>query len=136
MGPTPVKPAEVKKSLEKTLFEKIGGKPAVGAAVDIFYQKVMADPQLKPFFNGTDMSQQKNKQKAFLTYAFGGAPNYSGKNLREAHKRLVEKGMNSTHFDAVMGHLGNTLKELNVPNDLIQEAAQIAMSTRDDILNR
>jgi hemoglobin len=81
------------------------------------------------------MARQRNKQKSFLTYAFGGAQNYSGKNMREAHKRLVEKGMNSLHFDAVMGHLGNTLKELNVPNDLIQEAARIAMSTKNDVLN-
>jgi len=35
-----------------------------------------------------------------------------------------------------MGHLGNTLRELNVPNDLIQEAAQIAMSARNDVLNQ
>lgn len=56
--------------------------------------------------------------------------------MREAHKRLVEKGMNESHYDAVMGHLGNTLKELNVPNDLIQETAQIAMSTKNDVLNR
>ena len=91
---------------------------------------------MKPFFDGVDMARQKNKQKAFLTYAFGGAPNYSGKNMREAHKRLAEKGMNASHFDAVMGHLGNTLKELNVPNDLIQEAAKIAMSTKQNLLNQ
>ena len=48
---------------------------------------------------------------------------------------LVEQGMNSTHFDAVIDHLGNTLRELKVPNDLIQEAAQIAMSTKNDVLN-
>ena len=82
------------------------------------------------------MARQRNRQKAFLTYAFGGAPNYSGKNMREAHKRLVEKGMHSSHFDAVMKHLGTTLKELNVPGDLIHEAAQIAMSTKNDVLNR
>ncbi len=82
------------------------------------------------------MARQKKKQKAFLTYAFGGAPSYSGKNLREAHQRLVEMGMNSIHFDAVIDHLENTLKELNVPNELIREAAQIAMSTRNDVLNQ
>jgi methyl-accepting chemotaxis protein len=121
---------------KKTLFEKIGGKAAVDAAVDLFYEKVIADPKLKPFFEGVDMKRQRNKQRAFLTYAFGGAPNYSGKNMRDAHKPLVDKGMNSTHFDAVMQHLGSTLKELNVPNDLIQEAAQIALSVKDDVLNR
>ncbi len=96
----------------------------------------MADPKLKPFFDGVDMNRQRNKQKAFLTYAFGGAPNYSGKNMRDAHRHLVEKGMNSTHFDAVIKHLGDTLKELNVPENLIQEAAQIARSVKDDVLNR
>ena len=104
--------------------------------MDLFYEKVIADAKLKPFFGGVDMSRQKNKQRAFLTYAFGGAPNYSGKNLRSAHQKLVEKGMNGTHFDAVMGHLGATLKELNVPDNLIREAAEIAMSTRNDVLNR
>ncbi|MCH7622995.1 MAG: group 1 truncated hemoglobin [Nitrospinae bacterium] len=114
----------------------MGGKDAVNAAVDIFYEKVIADPQLKPFFDGVDMARQRNKQKAFLTYAFGGAPIYSGKNMREAHKRLVEKGMNSFHFDAVLSHLKNTLKELSVPSELIREATQIVKSIKKDVLNR
>lgn len=82
------------------------------------------------------MSRQRAKQKAFLTYAFGGTKNYSGKNMREAHKNLVAKGMNSSHFDAVMENLGATLRELNVPPNLIQEAAEIAMSTKRDVLNQ
>lgn len=97
---------------------------------------MLIDPELKPFFVGVDMERQKKKQKAFLTYAFGGAPNYSGKNLREAHKRLLDMGMNSIHFDAVIDHLENTLKELNVADELIQEVARISMSTRNDVLNR
>jgi len=96
----------------------------------------MLDSELRPYFAGVDMARQKKKQIAFLTYAFGGAPHYSGISLRAAHKKLVEKGMNSLHFDAVIGHLGNTLKELNVPNELIQEVARIAMSTRNDVLNQ
>lgn len=121
---------------KKSLFERIGGKDDVSIAVDIFYEKVMIDPELRPFFAGVDMARQKKKQIAFLTYAFGGAPQCSGKNLRHAHTRLVEQGMNSLHFDAVLGHLENTLKELNIPDELIQEVARIAMSTRNDVLNQ
>lgn len=65
---------------------------------------------------------------------FGGA--LIGKNLCEEHKRFVEMGMKSIHFDAVIGHLENTLKELNVPNELIQEVARISMLTKNDVLNR
>jgi methyl-accepting chemotaxis protein len=121
---------------EKSLFQRIGGRDAVEAAVDIFYDKVLKDNRIKQFFVGVDMAQQRKKQKVFLTFAFGGAPNYSGKNLRKAHEKMVEQGMNDSHFDAVIENLGATLKELNVPGDLIQEAAAIALSTRKDVLNK
>lgn len=120
-----------------SLYERLGGAAAVDAAVDLFYTKVLADDRIKHFFEGVDMKRQAGHQKAFLTYAFGGSPNYSGKNMREGHKHLVEKmGLNDSHFDAVMENLGATLTELGVAPELIQEAAAIAESTRDDVLNR
>ena len=120
-----------------TLYEQIGGKPAVEAAVDLFYRKILADPSLKPFFDGVDMAKQRNHQKAFLTYAFGGLPNYPGRNMREAHKTMVqEKGMTDSHFNAVAKHLEATLQELGVPADLVAEVMAIAASTRDEVLNR
>lgn len=120
-----------------TLFEKIGGAGAVNAAVDKFYEKVPADDRVKSFFEGVDMERQAGYQKRFLTVAFGGAPRYPGKTLRSVHKRLVEeKGLNDEHFDVVLGHLGATLKELGVSQDLIEEAAAIAESTRSDVLNK
>jgi len=119
---------------EQTLFEKIGGEAAVDAAVDIFYRKVLADDTVNHFFETVDMEKQAVKQKAFLTMAFGGPNNYTGEDMRKGHAHLVEKGLNSSHFDAIMGHLGATLTELNVPGDLIAEAAAIAESTRADVL--
>ena len=123
-------------AVQRSIFERIGGRPAVDAAVEIFYKKVLADNRINRFFKTTDMNGQRRKMKTFLTFAFGGAPNYPGKNLREAHKKMVEAGLNDSHFDAVIEHLGATLEELNVPGDLIQEMARIALSTRDEVLNR
>ncbi|MGD8641342.1 MAG: group 1 truncated hemoglobin [Gammaproteobacteria bacterium] len=114
----------------------MGGEPAVDAAVDIFYRKVLADDRINQFFDGIDMDRQAAKQKAFLTFAFGGPNNYSGKDMRDGHAHLVERGLNDSHFDAVMENLGATLKELNVPDELIAEAAAIAESTRSDVLGR
>lgn len=125
-----------KKAKKQSLFQRIGGHKAVNAAVDVFYQKVLADNRIKHFFDGVDMAKQRSKQKAFLTFAFGGASNYSGQNMREAHKHLVAKGMNESHFNAVIENLGSTLKELKVPANLIKEAAAIATSVKNDVLNR
>lgn len=120
----------------QSLYDRLGGEAAVNAAVDIFYKKVLADTLLAPFFSGLDMQAQIKKQKQFLTYAFGGPNNYTGRGMRNAHKASVEKGMSDKHFDQVMKHLGDTLTELSVPPSLIAEAAAIAESVRNDVLNK
>ncbi|MCX7125142.1 MAG: group 1 truncated hemoglobin [Gammaproteobacteria bacterium] len=122
--------------MTSTLFERLGGQPAVNAAVDIFYRKVLADDRVNYFFDGVDMENQINKQKGFLTFVFGGPNNYTGKNMREGHKHLIVKGLNDTHVDIIIEHLGSTLKELGVADQDIQEVANIANSVRDDVLNR
>jgi len=120
--------------MSASLYERIGGEPAVNAAVDVFYRKVLNDPRINRFFDKTDMDQQIAKQKAFFTMAFGGPNNYTGKDMRNAHAALVKIGLDASHFDAVMEHLGATLVELNVPNNLIAEAAAIAEGARADVL--
>ena len=94
--------------MSESLYDRIGGDAAVDAAVDVFYRKVLADDRINQYFEGVDMDQQAAKQKAFLTMALGGPNNYTGKDMREGHAHLVEKGLNDTHFDAVMENLGAT----------------------------
>lgn len=121
--------------MTESLYEKIGGAAAVDAAVDIFYRKVLADDTINHFFDDTDIGAQRDKQKAFLTMAFGGPNEYDGKDLRTAHAPLVERGLNDSHFNAVAGNLKATLEELNVPVELVDEVMGIAAGTHDDVLN-
>lgn len=122
--------------MSDSLFDRIGGAAAVDAAVDIFYRKVLADSHVSHFFDDTDMDAQRSKQKAFLTMAFGGPNEYTGKDLSEAHRDLVRRGMNDSHFDAVAGHLQATLEELGVPAGETGEVMEIAGGTRDAVLCR
>ena len=124
------------KEIKLSLYNDIGGEAAVNAAVDIFYRKVLKDDRINRFFEGVDMDKQAAKQKAFLTMAFGGPHNYTGEDMRRGHAHLVAKGLNDSHFDAVMEHIGATLTELNVPANLIAQAAAIAESTRKDVLGK
>jgi hemoglobin len=119
---------------DRSLFDRLGGEPAVDAAVDIFYRKVLLDPRISHHFEDVEMDLQRVKQKAFLTFAFGGPrPAQSGPSLRAAHARLR---LTEQDFDAVMEHLGATLVELDVPAELIAEAAGIASSVKNDVLDR
>ncbi len=119
-----------------SLYEQLGGQPAVDAAVDIFYRKVLSDDRISSFFEGVDMDKQIGKQKAFLTMAFGGPHNYTGQDMRKGHAHLVARGLNDGHFDAVAENLSTTLKEMGVAQTLIDQVMAIAGSTRNDVLGR
>jgi hemoglobin len=114
------------------LFERLGGKPAV----DRFYEKVLRDDRIRHFFENVDMARQGTRQKAFLSYAFGGLPGYAGKSMTESHAHLVKRGLDDSHVDAVIENLGATLREMGVAEDLIKEVALVAESTRNDVLGR
>ena len=119
-----------------TIYEQIGGAPAVEAAVDVFYRKVLSDDRVARFFDDIDMDVQSAKQKAFLTMVCGGPNNYTGQDMRRGHAHLVKQGLNDMHFNAVAEHLGGTLKELGVPEPLIQQVLTTAESVRKDVLNK
>jgi hemoglobin len=122
--------------MAQSLYDRIGGAAAVMAAVDIFYQKVLADPVTAPYFKDLDMQALVKKQVSFMTWAFGGPDEYKGRPLREAHGDLVKKGLSDQHFDAVATHLVATLKELDVEQSLIDEAVAKIVPTRKDVLGR
>ncbi len=122
-----------KKETTMSLFDKLGGAAAVDAAVDIFYRKVLSDDRISHFFDTVDMESQHTKQKAFLTMAFGGPNSYTGKDMREAHKHMK---LTEEHFNAVAENLVGTLKELDVPEESINEVVTIALSVKDDVLNK
>lgn len=122
--------------MTQSLYERLGGEAAVDAAVDIFYRKVLSDDRINQFFDGVDMERQAAKQKAFLTMAFGGPNRYTGQDMRKGHAHLIAKGLNDTHFDAVVEDLAATLRELKVAETDIAAVAALCETTRNDILGR
>ncbi len=119
-----------------SLYERLGGPEAMQQAVDLFYRRMLSDDRVAHFFDDVDMDAQIAKQRSFLTFVTGGPNEYTGLDMREGHKHLLERGLNDEHVDIVIHHLGETLKELGVGDDDIQEIAQLANSVRDDVLNR
>jgi hemoglobin len=119
---------------QTSLFERIGGAPAVTAAAELFYRKVLADPALAGYFDDVDLDGQVAKQAAFLTMALGGPHAYTGRDLRTAHAPLA--GLTDDHVDLVVVYLAQTLTELGVAAADVAAAGAVAESVRDDILNR
>ena len=53
--------------------------------------------------------------------------------MRAAHSKFT---LTDEHFDAVVGHLAATLKELGVDDKTIGRVAEVAETTRKDVLNK
>ena len=115
-----------------SVYDSIGGEKAIDAAVDLFYEKVLADKRINHFFAKTDMNRQRNHQKRFLTQALGGPSHYTGKAMRAAHQHLHLK---EADFNAVAENLVMTLQDLSVPQNLIDQTMNIVASVKNDVLN-
>jgi hemoglobin len=119
-----------------SIYEQLGGAPAISAAVEDFYRRVLQDDELAPYFEDLDMDKQMAKQAGFLTMVTGGPNEYSGRDMRAAHAHLVARGINDRHVDLVIKHLGDTLSGLGVAPELVQQVAAVAESVRNDVLSR
>ena len=52
---------------EATLYERLGGEPAVGAVVNEFHDRVLADDRVAGFFDDVDLAEQRSHQTKFLS---------------------------------------------------------------------
>jgi hemoglobin len=114
-----------------SLYERLGQEVGIRTAVDDFYRRVVADPELAPFFEGIDLPQLRRHQTALLVQVTGGPVDYSGRELAQAHAGL---DITPADFDRVVGHLVATLTDLGVAAEDIGEVGAALTAHRDDIV--
>ena len=122
--------------MTQSLYERIGGEAAVDEAVELLYRKLSDDGHIGAFFDGMERDRIIRKQKAFLTYAFGGPGDDAGQSLREAQQQSVQRGLDEGHLNLVLHSLTDTLREMGVPEELAREAAVLAEEARGDARER
>jgi hemoglobin len=112
-------------------YERIGGASSVKAAVELFYDKVLADPELAGYFSNVDMVGQRRHLALMLTVVLGGPNEYSGRGLAEAHQPM---DIPLEHYVKVGEHLTATLVELGVPADIIGDVQGVLAQVQDQVV--
>ena len=114
-----------------TLYEALGAESGIRAAVDEFYRRVTADPDLEAFFAGVDMRSLRRHQTNMLITATGGPTAYDGRDMSSAHH-----GLNITDgaFDKVVGHLGDTLTARGATDEAIGAVVAALSPLRQSIV--
>jgi len=118
------------------MYEAIGGRNKLNAAVRIFYRKVMADPNLQPFFAKTDMNGLRAKQVMFLSMLLGNTESFGRPDIRAAHTASRHEGLTDAHVDAFFGHFRSTLEDIGVQPEIVEQIMHELESTRREVLDR
>jgi hemoglobin len=118
---------------EVSIYEAIGGEPALVAVVDDFYVRVLADPQLSGFFAGANMPKLKGRQVEFFAAALGGPDVYQGLGMKEVH---TGRGISQADFDKVACHLTAALAAAGVPAETIGQIGAAITPLASDIVSR
>ena len=117
------------------LYETIGGNRTIWAATESFYRRVLADPDLKPFFDSTDMPNLVGRQSMFISMLLGGRVVYTGKDIGAAHEQVRIRGLTGAHFDAFLHHFRAALDEVGVQSDKAEEVMKFLEARRSAVLN-
>lgn len=112
-------------------YERVGGGPAIRAVVDRFYELVLGDERLAPFFTDSNMSALKRHQALLIAQVLGGPANYDGRDLREAHAGLQ---ISRDDFAVVVGYLVQTLEEFDVDAEIIARVGEQLGATEQDVV--
>ena len=112
---------------ETSLYHAIGGRPAL----DEFYVRMLADPELAPFFPGGVGPRHRAYLITVLGAALGGPERYRGPDLAQAHRGL---GISDAQFDRTAGHLSATLDALGVPRHLADDIIAIVATLRPAVV--
>ena len=118
---------------QPTLYERLGGKPAITAVVDDFVGNVAADNRINGFFAHTDIPRLKMLLVEQITVGTGGPGTYDGRSMKDAHRGM---GVSDADFNALVEDLIKTLNKFKVPAKEQGELLGILGPMKGDIVEK
>jgi len=115
-----------------TLYQRLGGRPAIDAVVDTFVTNVGRDPRVNVRFLLTDLDALKLHLSEQICEGSGGPCKYHGRPMKALHAPMKVRG---AEFDAMAEDLAAALKTHGVPARESQEVLALVGSTRADIVD-
>ncbi len=121
------------KSSMPSLYERLGGKPAITAVVEDFVGRVAADNRINGRFANANIPRLKMMLVDQICAASGGPCTYTGRDMKSAHAGM---GISGAEFDALVGDLVATLNAFKVPEREKNELLGALGPMKKDIAER
>ena len=122
-----------KMAAEKSLYDRLGGKPAITAVVDDFVGRVATDNRINGKFANANIPRLKAMLVDQICQASGGPCTYTGRDMKTAHAGM---GISNAEFDALVGDLVATLNKFKVPEREKNELLGALGPMKSDIVEK
>lgn len=119
--------------MEKSLYDRLGGKTAITAVVDDFVGRVAADTRINGKFANANIPRLKSMLIDQICQASGGPCTYTGRDMKSTHAGM---GVSSSDFDALVGDLVATLNKFKVPEKEKNELLGALGPMKGDIVEK
>ena len=116
---------------EKSLYDRLGGKPAITAVVDDFVGRVAADTRINGKFANANIPRLKTMLVDQICQASGGPCTYTGRDMKSTHAGM---GISASDWVRFMDHVGAMLAHFGVPDRERGEVAAFLQSLRSDVV--
>jgi hemoglobin len=130
---TPATTSDMSKPAKPSLYERLGGKPAITAVVDDFVGNVAADARINAKFANANIPRLKMRLVDQICAGTGGQCIYTGRDMRTTHAGM---GITNSEFDALVEDLVKSLNKFKVPQQEQNELLGILGPMRKDIVTR
>lgn len=115
----------------ENLYDRLGAKEGIRAVVDDFYDRLLANDELGPFFEDADMEKLRRTQTDFLCEAGGGPETYDAEPVREAHLHIP---FTPTHIQQAIELLYESLDALDVSEADANAIVEAVAAHEEDLL--
>ena len=118
---------------ERTLYDRLGGLPAIRLVVDDFVGRVGADRRINRFFAQSNVPLVKERFTHLFCQLTGGPCTYLGADMKNSHSGL---GISHADFDAVLEDATASLDQFKVPAREKEEFLSLLRPMRKDIVEK
>jgi hemoglobin len=118
---------------KKSLFDRLGGKPAIPAVVDDFLGNVAGDARINQRFAGANIFKLKTNLVDQICEVSGGPCKYTGQSMKAAHAGMK---ITDAEFDALVEDLVKSLDKLKVAAPEKDELLSALGRTKKDIVGQ
>ncbi|HEX3538359.1 MAG TPA: group 1 truncated hemoglobin [Stellaceae bacterium] len=130
--PAPPPPVAAAPPPPPTLYQQLGGQPAIVAVVDRLVDNVAHDRRINRYFARANIPRLKQGLVDQVCQATGGPCVYQGPPMRVVHHRMH---VTKRAFNALVEDLVRAMDSLNVPKPLQQQLLGILGPLEVDIVN-